>query len=124
MQQYALTVLELLGDTVIYNAPEMSTSSSSRIGKQIISKPIPIMEGFTLYPNPTSNDFTVNLTNSDVVNTILLTDLTGREIIQITSQPDQRKVQVSASNLSRGIYLCSVYNADKFVGTKKVLLIK
>lgn len=63
------------------------------------------LNGVKIYPNPTSGEFTVELSNASV-KTVVVTDVTGRVISSNTSAADV--VKVNLNNLSSGVYYVKV----------------
>jgi hypothetical protein len=118
--------LELLGDTVIYNAPEINDTPPPRLeDPEIAAKETVTEQAFTLYPNPSNGVFTIKLNTGDAAYNIFVTDLTGRVQLQSTSQSSNNKLLfLNASNLNKGVYLCSVYKDDVLLGTEQLVFIK
>ncbi len=81
---------------------------------------------FTIYPNPFSNSFTIELSipQSESV-TLFLTDLTGRMIQTIAS--NQRfdegihAITLETGTLGAGIYFCTLKKQSGLTETKKVV---
>lgn len=74
---------------------------------------------FGMYPNPTSDLVTINLSTqlSDVV--VSLTDLQGRVLMQRT-ETAARKLTLDVSTLTKGIYLVTTTESTGKTGTKKL----
>ncbi len=71
----------------------------------------------SVYPNPSTGNFTVGLANG-LTKVISVTDVTGRVVLTTTSSED--KVIVNISNLSNGIYYIKVASDNKAEVTKVV----
>ncbi len=72
---------------------------------------------FNVYPNPTNS--ILNITASDFKGEIkvIVKDLTGREILAVTSK------QIDISNLESGLYLIQILNAktEEQIGVKRII---
>ena len=74
---------------------------------------------FTLYPNPVSEELTIELT--ELVNyQIRITDITGREIYSEFLQ-GENNLQLSTKAWPAGLYLLQVRDEEGRVETKKVV---
>jgi len=71
--------------------------------------------GFSLYPNPTRNAFTVNGLNGEA--TVALTDLNGKPMLQQTIVPGST---ISLSNLPVGIYVVKITTDGTVVRLKLI----
>jgi len=81
---------------------------------------IPISnKNIVIYPNPASDYLSIESTASEIINRIIVTDLSGR-IIQDKTYNDS-KLTISLSNLKTGLYLLKI-NTDK--GSYSHILIK
>lgn len=63
------------------------------------------IEGLKAYPNPTNNQWTIS-TKNQIINSIEITDLTGKKTISL--QPNTLSAQIDASNLTSGIYISTI----------------
>ena len=125
VQGYAIAVLELIGDTLILNEPELNDPPSAKLALASgtsVRKPI-VNTSFSVFPNPNGGNFTILFNDATVTHKIVLDDLAGRTVQQSTSQ-GAAQVQLSVPDLSRGIYFCSVYVEGIFKGTERVVVIK
>jgi len=79
--------------------------------------------GFGVYPNPTSQNFTIMLNDQIEVQSVSLVDLQGKIIMDLTNLvvAGNQKVEVNASNLASGVYVVSVLSAEG-VGTQKIVI--
>ncbi len=78
--------------------------------------------GFSLYPNPTSNEVYIDLTNTDETanqSEILVYDLQGKQI-QIINTTAAAKEQLDVSNWATGTYLFVLKSDGKVIQTKKL----
>ena len=88
-----------------------------------VSEEVLAEKGFGIYPNPTTNNFTIVLDKNANVQTVSLLSLEGKLIMDFTSMIaiGNQKVEVSTANLASGIYLVSVVSAEG-VGTQKIVV--
>ncbi|MBL7886475.1 MAG: T9SS-dependent M36 family metallopeptidase [Flavobacterium sp.] len=75
----------------------------------------------TVFPNPTSNDFTIKVNNYSGFLEIQLYDLNGRLIMKNTIDSFSTEEQISAKNLSSGVYLLKL-NGENISSTKKLIV--
>lgn len=69
-----------------------------------------------IYPNPTSDAFTVETSNA-IISSIKIINVAGQSVLE--SQPKESKVQIAASNLASGMYFIQV-QTDSGVVTRMV----
>lgn len=118
MQLTRLTNGELLDELT-----EANSNFGSSITFPFCAENTASLEEFTadkvsLYPNPSSGTFTVNISfNGDKA--IRLTDLRGKVIKEITT--NQSKVEFNQSLVSSGVYLVTV-TTEKGTVTKKLII--
>jgi hypothetical protein len=62
---------------------------------------------FSIFPNPSSEFITINVTNSDVIEQVMITDLTGR-IVKTTSF----NKQIEISDLENGQYILNIISPE------------
>jgi len=89
--------------------------SSASIEEQVAGQ-------FTVYPNPTAGDFTVELANAnsnDVV--VSVVDMKGQVVSSELITNGQTKVEVKTSSLAAGVYTVRV-NSDAGVSVEKVVI--
>lgn len=74
-----------------------------------------------IYPNPVNGNLTVNGINQDNVS-LLLFDITGKIVYQNKLNVNQNKIEISVSNLEKGVYFIKIFNEfGKFLHSEKVL---
>jgi hypothetical protein len=71
---------------------------------------------FVAYPNPVEN--TLNVRAGDVVDSVTIFDLTGREVLRAT--PNAAAFSLDVSNLNKGLYLVTVKAGEQELNTKLV----
>jgi hypothetical protein len=79
----------------------------------------------TAYPNPFSNETTIEFEISDIISAhamLLVTDVTGRIIDRIAI--DQQKDKVVIDGLSAGIYFVNIMNGSKAYAPVKIIKTK
>lgn len=76
-------------------------------------------KSFSVFPNPVNDKITISNTSNSTINTVKITDLNGRIIMNINSN-SIADVEINVSDLSAGIYLMNI-DSDKGVFTKKII---
>ncbi len=76
------------------------------------------------YPNPASNNATVNYSYSSEVNkaSIVVNDLLGKLVKEIPLSDNQGKVSIITADISNGIYLYSLQLNGTIVNTRKLIV--
>ena len=69
-----------------------------------------------VYPNPVEN--TLNVSAGDVVDSVTIFDLTGREVLRAT--PNAAAFSLDVSSLNKGLYLVTVKAGEQELNTKLV----
>ena len=78
----------------------------------------------SLFPNPNSGTFTININDKGIGNyTLLVTDVSGRVIEQRRNLVNGNN-QVDNNDLSAGLYLWQVYSNNTIIGKGKVSIVK
>jgi hypothetical protein len=62
---------------------------------------------FSIFPNPSNEFITINVTNSDVIEQVMITDLTGR-IVKTASF----NKQIEISDLENGQYILNIVSPE------------
>lgn len=130
VQDYALAVLELIGDTVIVRFPEENTEEESaryafkEKAERLDPKKIQ-SAAFTIFPNPNSGLFTIKLNELSGDLRVQVNDLTGRVVFN-AEYPTLKEniIGLDLSHLVKGVYLCSVYRHNSLTGTQRIVFIK
>ncbi|MCF8465535.1 MAG: T9SS type A sorting domain-containing protein [Flavobacteriales bacterium] len=80
-------------------------------------------KGFGIYPNPTTDNFTLVLDKNSNVQSVSLLSLEGKLIMDLTNMitAGNQKVEIGTANLAPGVYLVSVISADG-IGTQKIVV--
>jgi alpha-tubulin suppressor-like RCC1 family protein len=76
--------------------------------------------GFQIYPNPTTGQFTIALGSNNNKVDMTITDITGK-VIYTTISTDTQKVEVNTEDFATGIYIVQIQAAG-FIGTKKLVV--
>jgi hypothetical protein len=71
-----------------------------------------------IYPNPTSSVLNYIVKNDFVIATIVINDISGKEVFRNTV--GNNPTQIDVSNLSAGVYFIT-FNSDKNTATKKFI---
>jgi hypothetical protein len=77
-------------------------------------------ETVQIYPNPTSSDLYINLTEGSGTADMILFDRTGKEIL--TQKLPEGKTTLDLNKLSPGIYLLKTYRNGKEVSAARVMV--
>jgi hypothetical protein len=72
----------------------------------------------TVYPNPTSNVLNYIIKNDFVISSIVINDISGKEVFR--NNVGNNPTQIDVSNLSAGVYFIT-FNSDKNTATKKFI---
>jgi sugar lactone lactonase YvrE len=73
---------------------------------------------FSVYPNPTSDNLTVTLTNAGKI-VVTLYDITGREMLNMVKE-NTSAFNISVAGMPSGIYLLKLQTEDGSILTKKI----
>ncbi len=79
------------------------------------------VEPITIYPNPTSGTFMVQIPGAVSNASIMVTDVSGKVLQVIHPQPGQHLIQVSLTNLASGTYMIKI-EADGMQYRDKLVL--
>jgi hypothetical protein len=102
---------------------EISPSIGSVIGGEIyaviLSGEILGNESFqttkiSIYPNPTSTLLSIQVSDHQIIDKIIITDLTGKQVLQ----QNQNTNQVDAQNLVKGIYFIQAFSGERMFTSK------
>ena len=89
-----------------------------KIGNTSANVPITPSEVISMYPNPTNKYLNVNVGNSGVENSILITSIEGKRVY---AKPLDKGINaIDISWLSKGIYMVRVQSGDKYTTTKLI----
>jgi hypothetical protein len=85
-----------------------------------------VMERFRIYPNPARDVINIELLDQTFTpeSKIILLDLTGRVMLQTTSQGNARNASVPIINLTNGVYILQVLNGTEPLLTERVIINK
>lgn len=122
IQNNALSVRLLIGDTLYHHNPDPSPNLSLRLSHE---NSIKVIEGFRqinmkLNPNPSSNFFQVSLNNENGIKWELI-DLTGRIILNGITK--QSQFTVYCAELNSGIYLFKIVDiSGNYFAIERILI--
>jgi PKD repeat protein len=74
----------------------------------------------SLYPNPFSNNATVQIVPFTEAMNVRLTDVAGKEL-QVVTTKSSSGIELQMSDLPQGLYFIQVYEGNKLLGTLKAL---
>lgn len=72
------------------------------------------------FPNPANTSFTLEISNTDVPGTLVITDMTGREVKRVTNLGG--RTEVSVSDLSNGVYAYQVLQNGNPIGNGRLVV--
>ena len=75
------------------------------------------IDGFKLYPNPTTNGKVFIVTSQNAPKKVLIFDVLGTQVLQTTILGKE----INVSNLDKGVYILRVFEKDK-VATRKLII--
>jgi len=75
-----------------------------------------------LFPNPASNQLTIDLGSHNKKVQATITDITGK-VVYTTLTTDTQKVEVNTKDFAEGIYVVQIQSGE-FIGTKKLVVVK
>lgn len=79
-----------------------------------------VSPSFKVYPNPASKEITVELGDRKSVDTIEITDLTGRVVQTVEVKPNTKKEVVDISKLTSGVYFVGVISKGLAYDLQKI----
>jgi len=79
-------------------------------------------KGIFVFPNPTSNHFTIALGSNNKNILVVITDVTGK-IIYTATTIETRNIKVDTKGFAEGIYIVRIQSAD-FTETRKLMVVK
>jgi hypothetical protein len=85
-----------------------------KLGPETLSNPTSEINTITLFPNPTSNQITLQMSNHLTIDKIKITDLTGKTILEQTNSHNTINIQ----NLLSGIYFLQAISGANNYTTK------
>ncbi len=75
------------------------------------------IDGFKLYPNPTTNGKVYIVTSQNAPKQVLIFDVLGTQVLSTTILGKE----INVSNLDKGVYILRVFEKDK-VATRKLII--
>ncbi len=72
----------------------------------------------TLFPNPANDIISISNVNNLLINKIIISDITGKNIIEINEKAFDK---INISNLNKGLYFISFYQENKLINTQKII---
>jgi hypothetical protein len=126
IQNYALAARALRGDTTYHRYPQLEEVVSSRIANSVIQqeRKQELRNDIKLYPNLNNGSFTIKFDDAGYGTLIQIVDLTGRIVFSSRKQQEETLIHLNLSNLSEGVYFCTVFNEGVVVGTERIVIIQ
>lgn len=87
-----------------------------------ISSPKQVALNYSVYPNPASTHLSVAIDKDDI-QYIVITDLSGREMLKVNYANKVKKAEVDISRIASGNYILTVGNASEY-GVQKLSITK
>src|SRR4029077_3485683 len=81
-----------------------------------------LQESMKVFPNPSSNSFTVKFTAANADETLYIYDTRGKIIKQFKLKKGEESLIINTSNWSNGTYLISLHNSVKQIATTQVVI--
>ena len=106
-----------------WSAYNFTTGVQLRPSEEPVNTLTEASSAFNIYPNPTTDMMTVELTAAAAqTTTVKVYDLTGRLMKQVVSQTEAgtQKVEVSLGEIASGVYTVQVYENEKLTHVSRV----
>jgi hypothetical protein len=106
-----------------WSAYNFTTGVQLRPSEEPVNSLTEASSAFNIYPNPTTDMMTVELTAATAqTTTVKVYDLTGRLMKQVVSQTEAgtQKVEVSLGEIATGVYTVQVYENEKLTHISRV----
>ncbi len=119
---FAGSLFSLNYDSIYYLASGVSTSYYYGFYYNNVTSinEVNASDNISIYPNPTTNLFTINISGNYKKAEISISDLTGK-IIYVSTISDSEKTEVNTKDFVGGVYLVQIQTAD-FIETKKLIV--
>jgi GH35 family endo-1,4-beta-xylanase len=78
-----------------------------------------INENLQVYPNPFKNEINLECNSSEYFDEILITDVLGRKVINLTN-PDQNHIVINLNGLEKGIYIIHLKKGGIIISNTKI----
>ena len=123
-QVEVLTICSSTGTQSAYTQTyPFTTGVQLRPSEEPVNSLTEASSAFNIYPNPTTDMMTVELTAATAqTTTVKVYDLTGRLMKQVVSQTEAgtQKVEVSLGEIASGVYTVQVYENEKLTHISRV----
>lgn len=81
-----------------------------------------LTEDFTMYPNPSSGKFVVELTNSSKTTSVAIYNIAGKLVKSIPVTAGTQKLSVDFGTAAAGVYIVSIKKNDVQIGVKRLVI--
>ncbi len=103
-----------------YFGTEIGDCYSERLGSPTIIKENQLLDGTSVWPNPSNGNFSINV-NASESGVISIYDITGNLIKKIDTNKETFEYKIDLTNLSKGIYMVNVDSKSEHY-SKKIIL--
>ncbi len=78
--------------------------------------------GFTMYPNPSTGIFYIDLNNNTEVRSVVIYDNIGRSIQRIQRSNSENPMRINLAGIAPGVYLVSLYGTSNMIETQRLII--
>jgi hypothetical protein len=75
-----------------------------------------------VFPNPTSNNFTLNFSMVNADETLFVYDMQGKMVKQVKISKGEKNITLNTADWNNGVYLLSLHDSKKQLATTKVAI--
>jgi hypothetical protein len=114
----------LAGQKIILGPPPTTniTTAATPTAVTSMDEDLSSISTMSLYPNPATDKFTVDLGNTTQKVDLTIFDLKGK-IVYSATETDAQRLQVNTSSFEKGIYVVQI-RAGEFAGTQRLIITK
>jgi hypothetical protein len=112
----------LAGQTITVTPTTTISTEATPTGATSMDEDLSSMSTMSLYPNPATDKFSVDLGSNNEEVDIIIFDLRGK-IVHSTTETHTQRLEVNASSFEKGIYVVQIRAGD-FIETKRIIITK
>jgi hypothetical protein len=118
---YVMPVYEIDGDLIDdeYEVYSITYNNGETVG--LNNKPT---FAVTAYPNPATTDLFIDLNPAENIQSVVLSDLSGRIVFNKTVPVGTTRMQMGVASFPEGMYMLQLISDNRVVGSGKVLIKK